>query len=487
MSTVSFSGMSSGLDTDSIVEAMCATAISKVTKSKQTEESITVKQNVWKDINSKIYSFYTGSAWKMTLSGTYSSSKTSSSSTSVATINSSSSLPVGNHSLSVEQLAEKASVATKKITYKDQAGAMQTADKKTKLEDVLGPGVSDTLTVNGKTITLTGDMDIAKLEEELSGALSNCNVKFNDSLGTFSIYSKETGNDQEIAIEVGSKSTTLLSQLGFNTQESSIVATGKKALATYNGMSIESSSNTVNVDGVEITLTGVGTTTLTSSKDTEGVADSIKTFVNEYNTLIEEISKLVDAEYSTLKPLTDDEKEEMTETEISEHNEKLEAAALRGDTTLKSLQSSLRQVMSDAKFTDENGNTITLKSIGITASSNWKDNGKLTIDEEKLQAALESNPDAVKGLFQDKDNGIATKVYEKLKTSFAGNTQKSTGCLYNDKALSKELKSQVSKTSTLEERLESLKDLYYSKFTAMETMLATINSQSSVISSYFSS
>ena len=228
-------------------------------------------------------------------------------------------------------------------------------------------------------------------------------------------------------------------------------------------------------------------TYLTSSKDTEGVIDSIKTFVNEYNTLIEEISKLVDAESSSLKPLTDEKKEEMTETEILEHNKKLEEAALRGDTTLKALRASLRRVMSEAEFTDEKGNTITLSSIGITTSSNWKENGKLTINESKLKAALESNPDAVNGLFQNKDTGIATKVYSQLKTSFAGNVQKSTGCLYNDKALSKEFKNQVSKTSTLEKRLESLKELYYSKFTAMETMLATINSQSSVISSYFGS
>ena len=201
----------------------------------------------------------------------------------------------------------------------------------------------------------------------------------------------------------------------------------------------------------------------------------------------------------------------MTEEEIKKHNEKLEAAALRNDSVLKDLRTQLRKIISEAAVTEEyqaeklddqgnvvldsNGNPVmetktrtvmTLASVGITASKNWKENGKLSLDENKLKEALQSNPDTVKALFTDKKSGVATKLYNSLDTSFKGTTQKSTGCLYNDKVLTKELKTQQKQTSKLQERLESLKELYYAKFTAMETMLATINSQSSTIASYFS-
>lgn len=513
MASVSFTGMSSGLDTDSIVEALCATATNKVTKSEQAEEKITIKQDAWKEINAKIYSFYTGLD-KIRMSGNFSSMKTTSSVPGIATIASTANLEEGNHDLNVTQLAEKATLTTSKIAYTLADGTKATAKKSTTLGEILGKegasdanGVSHTsIMATGKDakgntynteIKLTNDMTIADLEKELSSALGHCSVKYNESLGTFSVYSKETGAEQEIKLEINGTNQDALTKLGFKQTS----ATGKNLKATYDGMEIDHHSNNFEVAGqsstssIKIEATGIGSTTLSATKNTEGVFDLVKGFVEDYNTLMAEINTLLDAEDTKLSPLTEEEKAEMSEKEIEKHNEKLKASALRNDSTLRSLRDSLRSMVADTLVEGADGKLVSLSSIGITTSNNYKDNGKLILDEDKLKEVIESRPDDVAALFTSRTEGpdgakpkitqgLATRFYSKLQQSFKGNAQKSTGNLYYDKVLTNNLKSQKKKTATLEEQLETLKQRYYKKFTAMEKMLATINSQSSTIASY---
>lgn len=496
MATVSFSGMSSGLDTDSIVDAMCATAKNKVTKSQQAEKKIEIKQEVWKEINKKILSFSTTTLDKYRFKTNYSTKVTSASVSGIAKVTGG--LTEGSMNLKVDQLATKATLATKKVTYTDAQGMKATAGKSTKLGDIFGAGVADptTITVSGTDaagntyndeITLTDDMTMEDLTKELSSKLGHCNVSYNESLGTFSIGSKETGVDQTISLEVKDGYSDALSVLGFKTTS----AEGTNAVGVLDGMEFDEASNTIGMGtNSSITLTGVGSTTLTTEKDTDGVYDLVSNFVNEYNTLVDEISKLVDAESTKLEPLTDDEKADMSENEIKEHEEKLKAAALRRDSTLSTLRTELREIISTTYVEDANGNKISLSSIGIKTSSDWTKNGKLEIDEEKLKQAIETNPDGIAELFAgrtDGNEGVATKLYNKMSEKLKGTNQKSTNNIYNDKVLTKELKSQKSMTTKFEERLKSLKELYYAKFTAMETMLSSMNSQSSVISSYFGS
>ena len=418
------------------------------------------------------------------------------------------SLPSGSHTIKVTSLAESANLETSRIrptTGGKVAKDTQLSDlgidwTKGPVEIEVGEGTNTT------TITLTETMTIADVETELKTALPNSNVSFNSSLGAFSISSKETGESQSISLAINSGDQSALSALGFSVKSEPdgqggtrnvASATGKNTVATYNGMQIDSESNTVEINGAEIELVGIGTTTVSSNANTDDTYQMIVNFVDAYNTLLDEINTLVYAEANnSYKPLTDAQKEEMSEKEIELWNNKINASILRNDSTLKEITSIMRQSISDAKVEigkDSNGKPIymTMASIGISTSSNWSERGKLHIDEKKLKAALEENPEAVTQLFAGKADastgkqaGAMTELYSKLSDKFkAVPNQKSSNFLFNDKALDKTITEQKKKTEKLIDKMEAMEDLYYARFTAMEKMLTSLNSQSSYFTS----
>lgn len=507
--TIRFSGLASGLDTESLVNAMLTPYQTKVDTSKQASDLNSMKKEAWKEINSKVYSFFTGKLNSMRLESSFNKSSISASVSGIIEAKKGS-LPTGSHTIKVTSLAESANLETSRI--KPTTGEKVTKDTKlsdlgidwtqgsVKLEVSEGAGTGTT------EIELNESMSISDVESALKAALPNTNVAFNSSLGTFSISSKETGESQSVSLAISGGDQSALSKLGFSVKSESdgaggtrnvASAQGVNTVATYNGMSIDSESNTVELNGAEITLVGAGTTTLSSDANTDSTYNMIVEFVDAYNTLLEDINTLVYADANnSYKPLTDAQKEAMSEDEIELWNNKINASILRNDSTLKEVTSAMRQAITDAKIKvgeRDNGDPIymTMSSIGISTSSNWSEKGKLHIDETKLKAALEENPDAVTQLFAGKANettgqqdGAMTDLYTKLSNKFkAVPNQKSSNFLFNDKTLDKTITSQKTQTDKLIDKMETMEEMYYARFTAMEKMLTSLNSQSSYFSS----
>ncbi len=270
---------------------------------------------------------------------------------------------------------------------------------------------------------------------------------------------------------------------------------GTNADITYNGLNITRSSNTFTVNGVEFTAKKVTTEAVifSSTPDVDGILDTITQFVNKYNELVEKIrTKTTETKYRDYQPLTDAQKKDMSEDEIEKWDKLAKSGTLKNDSILNNVLTKMR-----SNFSSPVSGTSTysqLSQIGISTTANYLDGGKLTIDEDKLRAAISADPNAVYELFQkdgatSSDQGIARRLRASLKTAMTDITDKAgkTTSVNNTFTLGKLLNNYSNQITRFEDKLKSLENRYWARFTAMETAINKANSQSAYLTNMFSS
>lgn len=362
------------------------------------------------------------------------------------------------------------------------------------------------LTVNGVSIGKY-NKDTA-LETVLNDINSNTeagvSVSFSKTTNQFVFTAKETGAGGRVEIggELGER---LFGKVNVTDKDHYTAGQDAKFTATINGQKMEfsRSSNTFDLDGMSITLNGTfevkdGETpvTFSSKTDTDKIIDVVKTMVEDYNAIVSEVKKaysdmpLEKSNGSRYKPLTDEDKADMTESEIKAYEEKAKTGILFMDRDLSSLYSALRSAVapggSDGSF---------LRSIGIKTS--YEDGlTTLSLDENALREALEQNPDQVKDAFtKSKENGAASDglmaSIQKVTDRYAATTGATKGILI-EKAGSKYSPSAALNNTLLEQmkdidkqvdkwqaKMSDKVDYYTNKFTQLEMLIAQMNSQSS--------
>ncbi|MBQ3599904.1 MAG: flagellar filament capping protein FliD [Lachnospiraceae bacterium] len=259
------------------------------------------------------------------------------------------------------------------------------------------------------------------------------------------------------------------------------------------GATLTDTSNDFSVNGLTINLkntTEGKQITLSASTDTDAVYKMVKGFVNKYNEILEELNKLYNADSAKgYDPLTDEEKEAMTEDQIEKWEKKIKDSLLRRDGTLDGIVTAMRSSLLTTTKID--GKAYSLGSFGIQTSSDYTEKGLLHImgdeDDEtysaetnKLRAALESDPDAVMKTLAE----AGQSLYEALTEKMERTSLSSALTFYNDKKMETERKDYKKQISELEEKLADLEDRYYKRFTAMEKAMAEMQSQTSAISSF---
>ena len=274
---------------------------------------------------------------------------------------------------------------------------------------------------------------------------------------------------------------------------------GSDSEIELNGATFTSNTNNFSVNGLTIqatALTGTEGVTITTDTDVDGIYNSIKSFFKEYNELIKNIDTAYNADSSKgYEPLTDDEKEAMSDTEIEKWETKIKDSLLRKDATLGNLSSAMKSNMQSTFVI--NGKSYSLASFGISTSgyfaSATNEKGVFHIDgdaddsstsgnEDKLRAAIAADPDTVISFFSQ----LSTKVYNDLGKRMATSSTSSAYTIYNDKEMKTQYSEYNTKISDQEEKISTWEDYYYKKFSSMESALAKLNSQQSSISSYFS-
>ena len=306
-----------------------------------------------------------------------------------------------------------------------------------------------------------------------------------------------------------------LSNAGSITSSSAVRVKGQDARIILNGAEFESTSNSFTINGLTITakqVSGISgyeddtdaegnaikkpiyeEVSINTEDDITGVYNMIKDFLKEYNAMIKELDSAYNAPSAKgYEPLTDDEKEAMSDKEIEEWEKKVKDALLRQDSDLGSVISSVKSNM--LSTFEINGQKYTLSSFGIETlgyfNSEENERGMYHIDgdpndgitsgnTDKLKKMIASDPDVVSSFFSQ----LANKVYDDLTVKMKTTEYSSIYTVYEDKKMKTDISDYKTKIDEAQKKLNAIEDKYYKQFSAMETAIGKLNSQQSSLSS----
>lgn len=298
-------------------------------------------------------------------------------------------------------------------------------------------------------------------------------------------------------VETVNSAHDLSSNAQYNTKAKKVE--GEDAEIWLNGVQYTGSSSTFTINNLTIdalATTGNDEISITTSTDTQGIYDKVKDFLTEYNNIINEMTKLYNADSSKgYDPLTDDEKDSMSDKEIEKWETKIKDSLLRNDTTLSGVMSAMTTAMSQA--VEINGKKYSLSSFGIhtlgylNAADNEQNAYHIDGDEDdtntsgnadKLMTAISEDPDTVMQFMQQ----VTTNLYNAIGDKMKSTTLSSAFTIYNDKQMATQYTDYTKLIKEWETKISDKEDYYYKKFSSMESALAKLNSTQSSLSGYFS-
>ena len=381
------------------------------------------------------------------------------------------------------------------------------------------------LKINGETIRgVTADTSIQGMIDKIN-TNKDVGVKasYLSSTNQFVLISSETGSGREIQLEGASADIfgAVKDAAGNYTDGNFEMGKNAQVLVSYgNGIStmIESSSNTFDLEGLRVTVSqefgnvtqdasGVWNSdrskavTFSAKADVDGVTETVKKFIEEYNEMIKEINTQVttrpDKAYGAL---TEEQKDEMSDKSIENWEKKAKQGLLYNDATMRALSLDMQGVLTNLMA--NGANYKDLEEMGITISDDYLDGGTITFDEAKFKAAMTSDPEKVSNVFTgggDIKKGLASIIEDTLTpyaTKYANRNGNSYGRLIEEAGsekiplsimnnqIYKDLKEMQSVLDTLNARLASEQDRYISQFTTMETLINQMNSQASYLAQF---
>lgn len=527
---IRMTGMLSGMDTESVIKAYTSKSENKLQKARNKKTINTWTQDAWKDMNNKIYSFYSKTLSTNRFSGAYKKMKTTTS----------------NNALSVVA-GENAAAGVQNAQIKSAAAAAYMTGGKVKTSDGEELKGSDTLSklgIDGETtltlkkgdgsttdITISGETTMNDFVKSLKDAGLNAN--FDESNQRLFISAKSTGKDNDFEFvqhkPVNSSNRAMnnvMSSLGllqekdaqayvdyynsvngsnktaadFGWGNTASKIDGSNAKLILNGAEFESQTNTFKINGSTYTINHIPSDpneniSVNTDTDYEGVYDVVKNILKEFNALMKDMSTALNADSSKgYDPLTDEQKEAMSEKEVEEWEKKIKDSLLRNDDNLSGVIQTLADATSGGITV--NGKTMYLSDFGISTQSYFEadknERYALHIDgnpdddvsagnTDKLKAMIASDPEAVTSFFQQ----LAGKMYDNLYSKMGTSSLSSIYKVYNDKQLKAESTDWDSKITALEDKITAIEDKWYSRFSKMETKLAKMQKNQTAVSGFF--
>lgn len=503
-------GLASGMDIDSIVEKLMLVERQPLDKLEQQKQTYEWQRDAYRDINTKLKTFDTYLADNYFIKSMNAKSATISDERFV----SATATNAATGTLTIDKV-ERLATAARMVGNEIKVG-QETVTGSTTLGELFDnfPD-SDSQFIEIKAIQKNGSMadEAIKIEFNESMTIDDFVKKLNSSEagvtaifenGRLSITANNTGvtkDGEDIVIESGA---VLFEALGVNPAEK---ITGTNAIFSVNGIETERTSNSFNIAGYSITLKGEVTepVTLTSSTNLDDMVDRIKDFVKTYNELITDLNnKVNESKYRDYKPLTSLQRKEMEDKEIELWEEKAKSGLLRGDSIIREGIFSMRSLIYQSNPAISNTKFNTLFSIGITTSKDYMSGGTLEIDENKLRAALEEDPDAVVQLFtfdgdakdtvtvngttQTADTrGFLRKLRAEIDTIELKIEKRAGRASMNETqfTLGNYLRDINKRIDSWQDKLVSKENQYWRQFTEMEKMISKANSQSAMLMGQF--
>lgn len=205
---IRMTGLTSGLDTESIVNQLMSAQRTKQTKVENKKQKLEWKQEIWKGLNTKIYGFYKDSLSKMKYSSNYSTKKASVSDSTKLTATASTKAAAGSYKVSVNSIASAQYVTSGKLSYKDSSGNTNTATTSTKLSDLgMSSGTVLKLEVGDKSSALEvkDDTTIKDFVNFCSNA--GLNATFDEKQQRFFLSSKDSGEENSFSLSANTYSS----------------------------------------------------------------------------------------------------------------------------------------------------------------------------------------------------------------------------------------------------------------------------------------
>ena len=487
---ISIGGLSSGMDTDNMIKELMAVQRLKSDRLKKKNISMDYRQEEWKKMNAKIYSFYNKELTAVRLKTNFIKHKVSSSNASVADATTDPSALKGTHELEVLSLAKTASTASGHL----QTTSGDPISKTTTMQDMglAGKTLEISYMENGtaKTVTVTAEATdtLAKFADKVrSLTKDNIALEANVDIKNSRMFlaTKNSGEKNSFTL-----SGDIATAFGFTTNE----VKGVDAKYRYNGLDFTSDTNQIEVNGLKATLKSVGSTTISVEKDTDAAYKQVIDFFKAYNVLVKDmqdkIGVTIPRNQRDMEPLMDEEKKGMSEADVKKWEETLRERVFKNDTNLKGLLADMRSVFATTSI-EGNGKYTALSSLGIgTGEYNQGTGALLFVDGDselgakrsdlsnKLKTALEEDPEAVAELLNKLGEELHKRMSEKMKST----SLRSYMSFYDDKAVKEEQKQLSDRIRQMEIRLEAMEDRYRKQFMAMEKALAKSNSTSSWLS-----
>jgi flagellar hook-associated protein 2 len=375
--------------------------------------------------------------------------------TTVASATASTGATAGSYSLTVSQLATAQKLTSDAVTSSTTSVTSAAAT----LSLSLGTLASDGTYTASSTTSI--DLSAGATLEDMRDAINDADAGVTASIisGTDGAHlvltSGNTGTDNVISIS-GLDGFTY-DPSGTSTSSLTQTTAAQDAELTIDGISVTSTSNTVStaLDGVTITLTGTtsSATTLTVSSDsTDKITSALESFVSAYNSA-----------YSQMRTYAAYDSD--TET----------AGALQGNSTLRTVMSQLRGLITTTTSGSSSSAYQLLANIGVTI----QDDGSLEIDSDTLNAAITADSSTVANLVANIGSAFDSAIENMTGTS--GSITVATD------SLNSTVDDLTDQEEALQRRLDTIEARYRSQFTALDTLISSLNGTSSYISSFLDS
>lgn len=361
--------------------------------------------------------------------------------------------------------------------------------------------------INGEKFTFEKSSTVGDVINAINKADIGVKASFSTMTQSFKLESTETGTAGKLNIEQtnGNLLNSLFNSSDDFTKKDAYGKNGTITISTdgENYTTYTSASNEYSFDGTTFNIAklgsfdssveGVDEITVTTEKDTSSIKDTVIKFIDAYNQLLDDVYGEIQTSRpkkngSYYDPLTDEQEEEMKSDEIEKWNNEAKKGLLYQDNYLTTFVSSIRGAMSSAKV-----DGFTLYDLGISLATDWKSNGKLVVDEDKLENAINTYGDKVTSFFVDSDKGLAATLNNEIDRAISTRDKK-VGYLSGiagientttekDNALYSQINNMQTLINNLQTRYENEMERYWKQFTTLETYMSNMQSQSSIFGS----
>lgn len=511
-------GLATGMDTDGMVKKMLSYDNIKLDKIKQDKQEIEWKQEEYVDIIKDLKDFQNSflnilapSDTNIMKSSAYAGLKADvvNSNTGVCSnsvrINTLDGAQKGNYKIKINNLAQGAILRGIKFD--------SSVNLNTKLKDINGADFEngklkftvdkDSFEVNVDTNENLGKFlnDIRSAKNSNNKILGNLlDVNYSELTHKLTFQTIETGEKSSLKIEnqnlngnlnfLGEKSTSK----SVNGMDSSIEITPPNSNTS---IKVIKSTNLFTIDNVEYDISSGNAGDFVDVRIYPDATDKVKVFKNfieKYNSLIDKLKNKIEQKRNyKFNPLTDAQKKEMSKDEIKNWEAEAKKGLISEDSTISNLLSQLRSTFYDTI----KGTGLSANQIGITTTNNWRDGGKLVLDENTFKHALETKGEQVEKLFTQRSNDFSSKgILQRFKESFdkcigvdgilikkAG--YKDTRWVINN-TLSKMIQERTKYIKDMQKKINDKQQMYYKMFAELEKNMNTLNSQSNWLMSQLS-